>query len=65
MIYLNAFIFAGLVCVIGQIIIDNTNLTNGHMTSILVIFGSFLDSFSLYDKFIAWAGGGGHRRQTF
>jgi stage V sporulation protein AE len=58
MIYLNAFIFAGLVCVIGQIILDNTKLTPGHITSLFVVIGAFLDVFSIYDKAVKWAGGG-------
>ena len=58
MIYLNAFIFCGLVCLIGQIILDNTKLTPGHVTSIFVVIGAFLDIFSLYDKIVLWAGGG-------
>lgn len=58
MIYLNAFIFCGLICLIGQIILDNTRLTPGHITSMFVVVGAFLDSFGLYDKFIMWAGGG-------
>ena len=58
MIYFNAFIFAGLICMIGQIILDNTKLTPGHITSLFVIIGSFLDVFNLYDKCIKWAGGG-------
>ena len=58
MIYLNAFIFCGLICLIGQIILDNTKLTPGHVTSIFVVAGSFLDTFNIYDKFVLWAGGG-------
>ena len=58
MIYLNAFIFAGLICLIGQIILDNTKLTPGHITSLFVVIGSFLDNFSIYDKVVKWAGGG-------
>ena len=58
MIYLNAFLFSGLVCVLGQIILDNTKLTPGHITTIFVILGAFLDTFSIYDKLILWAGGG-------
>ena len=58
MIYLNAFLFAGFVCLIGQIILDNTKLTAGHITTIFVVFGAFLDTFSLYDKCVLWAGGG-------
>ncbi len=58
MIYLNAFIFCGIVCLIGEIILDNTKLTAGHVTSIFVVVGAFLDIFGIYDKFILWAGGG-------
>ena len=58
MIYLNAFLFAGTVCAIGQLILDNTKLTPGHITTIFVVVGAFLDTFSLYDKIILWAGGG-------
>lgn len=58
MVYLNAFLFCGFVCLMGQIILDNTRLTPGHITSIFVVIGAFLDSFGLYDKIIIWAGGG-------
>lgn len=58
MIYLNAFIFAGVVCAIGQLILDNTKLTPGHITALFVVIGSFLDMFNIYDRFILWAGGG-------
>lgn len=58
MIYLNAFLFAGIVCAIGELILDNTKLTPGHITTIFVVVGAFLDTFSLYDKLILWAGGG-------
>ena len=58
MIYLNSFIFCGLVCMIAQLILDNTKLTPGHMTTLFVIVGSFLDVFNIYDNIILWAGGG-------
>ena len=58
MIYLNAFLFSGIVCAIGQVILDNTKLTPGHITTMFVVLGSFLDIFNIYDKFILWAGGG-------
>lgn len=58
MIYINAFIFAGFVCLLGQIILDNTKLTPGHVTTIFVVLGAFLDVFSIYDKFVLFAGGG-------
>ena len=58
MIYLNAFIFCGSVCLLGQILLDNTKFTPGHVTSLFVIIGCLLDSFNIYDKFILFAGGG-------
>lgn len=58
MIYLNAFLFCGVICLIGQLILDNTKLTPGHITTIFVVLGSFLDVFNIYDKIILWAGGG-------
>ena len=58
MIYLYSFLFCGFVCLIGQIILDNTKLTPGHITTLFVVIGAFLDTFSIYDKFVLWAGGG-------
>lgn len=58
MIYLYSFMFCGLVCLIGQIILDNTKLTPGHITSLFVVIGSFLDTFNIYDKIVQVVGGG-------
>lgn len=59
MIYLNAFIFCGVVCMLGQILLDSCpKLTAGHVTVTFVIIGTFLDVFNIYDKLILWAGGG-------
>ena len=58
MTFLYSFIFCGTICLIGQIILDNTPLTAGHVTTIFVVVGAFLDIFSLYDKCVLWAGGG-------
>ena len=58
MYFIYSFLFCGTICLISQIILDNTKLTPGHITSILVVVGAFLDSFSLYDKIIVKVGGG-------
>ena len=58
MIYINAFIFCGFVSMLGQIILDNTKLTPGHITTLFVVLGTFLDIFNIYDKIILWAGAG-------
>ena len=58
MIYLYAFLFCGIVCMISQIILDNTKLTPGHVTSLFVVIGAFLDIFGIYDKFVLYCGAG-------
>lgn len=49
MIYVNAFIVTGLISMIGQLILDNTKLTPGHITSMFVVLGAILSFFGLYD----------------
>lgn len=53
-----SFLFCGFVCLIGQIILDNTKLTPGHVTSIFVVIGSILGAFGLYDQLIEKFGAG-------
>ena len=43
MLLIRSFIFCGLICLISQIVLDNTKLTPGHITSILVVIGVLLD----------------------
>lgn len=58
MTYIYSFLFTGIICMIAQIILDNTKLSAGHITSLFVVIGAFLDSFSIYDKIINFVGGG-------
>ncbi len=58
MIFFNSFLFCGFLCLLAQIILDNSKLTPGHITSIFVVIGAFLDTFSIYDKIIEIVGGG-------
>lgn len=58
MIYLYSFLFVGFICLLGQIILDNTKLTAGHITSIFVVVGAFLDIFNIYDSIINFVGPG-------
>ena len=57
-IYIYAFLFCGFVCMISQIILDNTKLTPGHVTSLFVIIGAMLDLMGIYDKIVLYAGAG-------
>ncbi len=58
MLLINSFLFCGIVCMIAQVILDNTKLTPGHITSIFVVIGAALDSFGIYDWIIKTVGGG-------
>ena len=58
MILLWSFLIAGSFCAVGQIILDNTKLTPGHVTSLFTVIGSILAFFGIYDKLIKLAGGG-------
>ena len=52
MTYINAFVLVGIISMIGQIILDNTKLTPGHITSLFVCIGSLLSFLGLYDYLI-------------
>ena len=58
MTLLYAFIFSGVVCLIGQLIYDNTKLTPGHITSIFVILGVLLFTSGIYGKLLEIFSGG-------
>ncbi len=58
MTYIYSFLFCGIVCVIGEVILDKTKLTPGHITTLFVVIGVFLDTFDIYDKIIQIVGGG-------
>ncbi|OKL35216.1 stage V sporulation protein AE [Domibacillus mangrovi] len=53
-----AFVIGGLICVIGQLMMDVGKLTPGHTLSILVVAGAVLAGFDLYEPFVDFAGAG-------
>ncbi len=53
-----AFVIGGLICVVGQLMMDVGNLTPGHTLSILVCVGAVLAGFDLYEPLIDFAGAG-------
>ena len=58
MIYLKAFFFGGLLCVIGQILIDKTSLTPAKILVGYVVTGVILGALGLYGPFAEFAGAG-------
>lgn len=55
---IKAFIFGGLLCVIGQILIDKTALTPARILVSYVVAGVILTALGLYEPFVALAGSG-------
>lgn len=58
MIFIKAFIVGGLICVIGQILIDKTKLTPARILVSYVVAGVILQLFGWYEKLIEFAGAG-------
>lgn len=58
MIFLWAFLVGGLICVIGQLMLDVFKLTPAHTMSTLVVAGAVADAFGLYDPLVKFAGAG-------
>lgn len=56
--YVSAFIVGGLICVIGQILMDMTKLTPARILVIFVTAGVILGAFGLYDKLVDIGGAG-------
>lgn len=58
MIFIKAFIFGGLICVIGQIFINLTKMTPARILVAFLIVGVFLEAIGIYGYFIDFAGAG-------
>lgn len=53
-----AFIVGGLICVIGQILMDVFRLTPAHTMCTLVVTGAILGGLGLYEPLVKFAGAG-------
>ena len=58
MSYLTAFITGGLICVIGQILIDKTKLTSARILVLFVTVGVILTGLGLYEPIVEFGGAG-------
>ncbi len=56
--YIKAFVVGGLICVIGQILIDKTKLTPARILVCYVVAGVFLQLLGLYEPLVKFAGAG-------
>lgn len=58
MMFLKAFIIGGLICVIGQVLIDLTKLTPGRILVGYVVAGVILSAIGIYEPIKEFAGSG-------
>ena len=56
--YLKAFAVGGLLCVVGQLLIDYTKLTPARILTIFVVTGVLLGALGVYQPLADWAGAG-------
>lgn len=56
--YVWAFVIGGLICVLGQILIDKTKLTPARILVGFVCIGVVLGAFGVYEKLTEFAGAG-------
>jgi stage V sporulation protein AE len=56
--YVKAFLAGGLLCVIGQVLIDKTRLTPAKILVSYVVAGVLLGAVGVYGPFADWAGAG-------
>jgi stage V sporulation protein AE len=56
--YLKAFIVGGILCAIGQILIDKTKLTPARILVSYVVIGVLLGAVGFYEKLVEFAGAG-------
>ena len=56
--YAKSFLVGGFLCVIGQLLIDRTNLTPARILVCYVTAGVALSAFGIYQPIVDWAGAG-------
>lgn len=57
-LYLKTFLVGGLLCLVGQVLIDYTKLTPARILTIYVVAGVALSAIGLYQPLVDWAGAG-------
>lgn len=56
--YIKAFVVGGLICVIGQILIDKTKLTSARILVMFVVIGALTGGLGWYQSLVEFAGAG-------
>ncbi len=56
--YLKVFAVGGILCAIGQLLIDKTKLTPARILTVYVVSGLILEAVGLYSPLVDWADAG-------
>ena len=56
--YLNAFLCGGVLCAVGQVLIDRTRLTPARILTGYVVAGVLLQAVGVYQPLVNWGGAG-------
>jgi len=56
--YIKAFVVGGMICVIGQLLMDGTKLTPAHVLVAFVTSGAVLTAFGVYEPIVKFGGTG-------
>ena len=56
--YLNAFLCGGVLCAVGQVLIDRTRLTPARILTGYVVAGVLLQAVGVYQYIVDWGGAG-------
>ncbi len=56
--YIKAFVVGGMICIIGQVILDNTKLTPAHILVTFLVLGVIMGTLGIYDPIVEFAGAG-------
>ena len=53
--YIKAFVVGGMICIIGQVILDNTKLTPAHILVTFLVLGVIMGTLGIYDPIVEFA----------
>lgn len=56
--FVRTFLCGGILCLIGQILIDKTNLTPAKILTLYVVVGVTLGAVGIYEPIVKWGGSG-------
>lgn len=58
LMYIKTFLIGGLLCLVGQVLVDYTKLTPARILTMYVVAGVVLSALGLYQPLADWAGAG-------